>query len=65
MRRIGTASFNDGEEIRRKFASTLAKWDSWRELLPNQYSYPSTGNVRIRKRCQISKHVSEFRNLST
>jgi hypothetical protein len=43
IRRIGTASFNDGEKIRRKFASAHAKWDSWWELLLGEnYSPTST-----------------------
>jgi len=31
--RVGTASFNDGDKIGRKFACARAKWESWRELL--------------------------------
>ena len=36
IQRIGTASFNDGEKIGRKFESACAKWESWRELLADQ-----------------------------
>jgi hypothetical protein len=42
LRRIGTASFNDGGKIRRKFASSRAKWDSWRELLLGENYSPTS-----------------------
>ena len=46
IRRIGTASFNDGEKIGRKFASARAKGESWRKLLFGEnYSLTSTCHV--------------------
>jgi hypothetical protein len=40
--KIGMASFNDGEKIRRKFVIARAKCDSWRELLLGENYSPTS-----------------------